>query len=69
MKLSAEYDYKYTWGDKETRVQYEKDVTDMYNAMRLKGITPKEGWSMNGVFRMDYPPTMWTWAYTDDPIR
>ena len=69
MKLSAEYDYKYTWGDKETRAQYEKDVTDMYNAMRLKGITPQEGWSMNGVFRMDYPPTMWTWAYFEDPIR
>ena len=26
MKLSAEYDYVYTWGDQQTRAQYEKEA-------------------------------------------
>ena len=69
MKLSAEYDYVYTWGDTETRKQYEEEVTDMYRSMQMKGITPGEGWSIGGTFRLDYPPTMWTWAYSNDPER
>ena len=69
MRLSAEYDYMYTWGDKDTRAQYEEEVTEMYNTMRMQGIAPAEGYSIGGTFRLDYPPTMWTWAYGNDPIK
>ena len=69
MKLSAEYDYVYTWGDTETKKQYEEEVTDMYRSMQMKGIAPAEGWSIGGTFRLDYPPTMWTWAYSNDPEK
>ena len=39
MKLSAEYDYVYTWGDTETKKQYEEEVTDMYRSMQMKGLS------------------------------
>ena len=69
MKLSAEYDYVYTWGDAETRKQYEEEVTDMYRSMQMKGIAPAEGFSIGGTFRLDYPPAMWTWAYSNAPEK
>ena len=69
MKLSAEYDYVYTWGDTETRKQYEEEVTEMCRTVKMKGVRIEEGYDITGVFRLDYPPAMWTWAYSNDPIR
>ena len=66
LKLSAEYDYVYTWGDEETRAQYEDEVTLLYRELQMKGMPLAEGCNIGGTFRLDYPPTMWRWAYFND---
>ena len=42
--LSAEYDYVYTWGDTETRKQYEEEVTEMCRTVKMKGVRIEEGY-------------------------
>ena len=67
LKLSARYDYMYTWGDEETRAQYVEEYNDLCRSLSLKGMVLAEGFGL--AYRLDYPPAMWTWAYSNDPER